>query len=196
MTKNDSASAAVRRAIAESGLSLNELSRRTGVDVATLSRFMKEKDRSVTLTTLELLADELGLSVMTPLYVGVVSTWDSPSLGRVLEFRWNTKAGAGSFELNRKGLLPGLIETIEADGLGVVKVTGNTRAGEPTEMEVYDVEEETLIKDLEKLLDKKSQDPPCHVRLRVRSLTPEQLVERFEEWKASAPPLKRRVVTR
>ena len=62
--KNVKASEAVRRAIRASGLSLHELSRRTGVEPAVLSRFMRG-ERSVTLPTFEALAKELGLVVST-----------------------------------------------------------------------------------------------------------------------------------
>lgn len=44
----------LRRSIRDSGLSLMEIARRSGVDVATLSRFMAKK-ASITLTTLDAL---------------------------------------------------------------------------------------------------------------------------------------------
>lgn len=58
------ASETVRKAIRESGLSLNELGRRTGVEPAVLSRFVRG-ERGIGLTTFELLAGELGLVVST-----------------------------------------------------------------------------------------------------------------------------------
>ena len=61
-TGAQSASAVVRNAITASGLSLGELSRRTRVDIATLSRLVNGR-ATVTLTTFELLAGELGLRV-------------------------------------------------------------------------------------------------------------------------------------
>jgi transcriptional regulator with XRE-family HTH domain len=58
------ASEVLRRAIRKSGLALNELGRRTGVESAVLSRFMRG-ERGIALTTFELLAAELGLRVVT-----------------------------------------------------------------------------------------------------------------------------------
>ena len=57
------ASDVVREAIETSGLSLQELARRTGVDVAVLSRFMSGAV-GISLTTFEKLAPELGLRVV------------------------------------------------------------------------------------------------------------------------------------
>jgi transcriptional regulator with XRE-family HTH domain len=54
----------VRSEITSCGLSRGELSRRTGVNAATISRFMNRKS-TITLTTFELLAVELGFFVAT-----------------------------------------------------------------------------------------------------------------------------------
>ena len=58
------ASDVLRRAIVGSGLALNELARRTGISSAALSRFMRG-ERGISLTTFEVLAVELGLSVVS-----------------------------------------------------------------------------------------------------------------------------------
>jgi transcriptional regulator with XRE-family HTH domain len=176
VTKKDSASTVVRRAIAERGLSLNALSRRTGVDVATLSRFVNEQ-ASVTLTTLELLADELGLSV-TPLLIWVFSFWESLYVRRVLDVNWHTKAGNGSLQLNDTSLLPRFLKEIEADGVVKSRVE-------------MDADQEALADILAKLLRKPSGDGVSRIILTVRSLTPEELVKRLEAWKRDAPPLKK-----
>jgi transcriptional regulator with XRE-family HTH domain len=57
-----SASAIVRSAIISCGMSRGELSRRTGVNAATISRFMNGRS-TITLTTFEQLSRELGLFV-------------------------------------------------------------------------------------------------------------------------------------
>lgn len=56
-------SAVLRRAIKESGLSLQELSRRTGVNVSALSRFVRESV-GLSLASLDRLAPELKLRVV------------------------------------------------------------------------------------------------------------------------------------
>jgi transcriptional regulator with XRE-family HTH domain len=57
-----SASEIVRAAVRESGLSLNELARRSGVEASALSRFMNGTV-GLTLTSFEKLAPVLGLRV-------------------------------------------------------------------------------------------------------------------------------------
>lgn len=174
------ASEIVRRAIVKSGLSLGELSRRTGVDVGALSRFVRG-ERGVGLTTFEALAGELGLSV-TPLRIWVFSIWEGLSLRRVLDV--NTEAGTGHFQLNDPELLPLFVRTTGADGF--VSSRG-----------ACDADEETLVKLLANLLAMSSLDGVSRIILTVRSLKPEQLVRRLETWKKAGYPLKRRrVVTR
>lgn len=76
----------VRLAIADSGLSLNELSRRTGVDPAALSRFMSG-ERGITLETFERLADEVRLRVIDRRFAfGFPDEWDDFE-GRNADFR-------------------------------------------------------------------------------------------------------------
>jgi transcriptional regulator with XRE-family HTH domain len=58
------ASETVRRAIRESGLSLAEIERRTGVETSALSRFTRG-EVGISLSTFEALAKELGLVVST-----------------------------------------------------------------------------------------------------------------------------------
>ena len=53
----------LRLAIARSGVGICELSRRTGIDKAVLSRFLNGKRAGVQMTTLDTLADALGLEV-------------------------------------------------------------------------------------------------------------------------------------
>ncbi|MDX1632893.1 MAG: helix-turn-helix transcriptional regulator [Thermoanaerobaculia bacterium] len=53
----------LREAIDASGLPLTELQRRTGVDRSQLSRFMRG-ERSLTLQSVDSLADELGLRLV------------------------------------------------------------------------------------------------------------------------------------
>ncbi len=57
------ASEVVREAIRASGLTIRELSRRTGVEPSVLSRFLNEQV-GISLTTFEKLAPELGLRVV------------------------------------------------------------------------------------------------------------------------------------
>ena len=57
------ASEVVREAIRASGLTIRELSRRTGVEPSVLSRFLNEQV-GISLTTFEKLAPELGLKVV------------------------------------------------------------------------------------------------------------------------------------
>jgi len=52
----------IREAIKNSGLTLNQLADRAGIDQSQLSRFMRN-ERGLTLTTLEALLDALGLEV-------------------------------------------------------------------------------------------------------------------------------------
>jgi transcriptional regulator with XRE-family HTH domain len=56
------ASEKVRRAIKGSGLTLNEIARRTGVNVGSLSRFTRGQV-GISLRTFERLAEELGLTL-------------------------------------------------------------------------------------------------------------------------------------
>jgi excisionase family DNA binding protein len=132
---------------------------------------------------------QLPVTPLTPLYVFVYSVWDSLSLRRVLDFSWRTEAGAGRLQLNEPVLLPRLIQTLEADGF--VKPSGKTRAGGLPEMVSYDADEKTLIEGLTKLLAKAGVGV-SHTILTVRSLAPEQLVERLEAWKAAHPPKRHR----
>ncbi len=53
----------LREAIEASGLPLTELQHRTGVDRSQLSRFLRG-ERSLTLRSMDLLADELGLRLV------------------------------------------------------------------------------------------------------------------------------------
>ena len=59
----ETASETVREAIRDSGLPIREIARRTGVEVAGLSRFMNGLV-GISLTTFERLASELGLRVV------------------------------------------------------------------------------------------------------------------------------------
>ena len=52
----------IQRAIRESGLSLNEVGRRAGVDTGQMSRFMRD-ERSMTLPKIERLCALLGLEL-------------------------------------------------------------------------------------------------------------------------------------
>lgn len=61
--KVPTASEVVREAIRDSGLPIRELARRTGVEVAALSRFMNGHV-GISLVTFERLAGELGLRVV------------------------------------------------------------------------------------------------------------------------------------
>ena len=56
----------LRRAILQSGMSRYEVSKQTGIDQGTLSRFVSEdprKHRTITLTTASRLAEALGLKL-------------------------------------------------------------------------------------------------------------------------------------
>jgi len=61
--EGESAAEVLRRAIQESGLSLNELGRRTGVPPATLSRFMTGK-RTITLAVFDRVRGAVGLRLV------------------------------------------------------------------------------------------------------------------------------------
>lgn len=63
MGSNGRMTRALREAIDASGLALTELQRRTGVDRSQLSRFMRG-ERSLTLQSVDSLADELGLRLV------------------------------------------------------------------------------------------------------------------------------------
>jgi transcriptional regulator with XRE-family HTH domain len=60
--KQGSATAAIKKAIAESGLPLREIARRSGVDVGVISRLIAGS-RTPTLETADRIIDALGLDV-------------------------------------------------------------------------------------------------------------------------------------
>lgn len=57
-------SGVLRRSITDSGLSLSEIARRSGVDKGALSRFMSSKG-GLTLESIERLAPTLGIEITT-----------------------------------------------------------------------------------------------------------------------------------
>jgi len=73
--------AQLREAISGSGLSLNELGRRTGVSEGQLSRFLRG-DRTLTLPAAAKVCLYLGLELSRPAKPGATGPPDAPAQGR------------------------------------------------------------------------------------------------------------------